>query len=485
VPDGIIQWFDADAGEGRVLHRRRRYAVLAGDIEKDARTPGARVHFDIDHATDGMRAKSVTLRRGIRSAKAQRRFGDTTGAPTDSAKKPMTTSHESFDFDPEMYRSPIRAAEYFAQQLSIGDLDEVMVLYSPTASLHLGDETLTGLDEIRQHWQRSAQLSGPAPSAVRGGEDGSVVIRWPVRDAQGSQSRMSISNGEITEQWLGAFSDSQPDQDDDGLPVEISVDGRVGQRHRDKAVERIGKVLSKADEPLLHARIRLVNLPDSGRDRPVTASIMLDINGEPIRATVTHTDLDAAIDELESRLAQQLERVASHRETMRKRGPSSPSGEWRHGDLPTDRPGYHPRPPEERQVVRHKTFTTIEATIDEAIFDMEAMDYSFFLFTDLATGQEAVVTRGEGGVYTVQLQDGLDEETFVREVAAAIEPLPDPARRLSMSEARELLDMGADPWVFFVDEQDGRGRVLYRRYDGHYGLITPRTTDPEGGLADA
>ena len=28
-------------------------------------------------------------------------------------------------------------------------------------------------------------------------------------------------------------------------------------------------------------------------------------------------------------------------------------------------------------------------------------------------------------------------------------------------------------WVFFRDADSGRGHVLYRRYDGHYGLIVP------------
>ncbi|MBO1414556.1 sigma 54 modulation/S30EA ribosomal C-terminal domain-containing protein, partial [Streptomyces sp. FH025] len=29
------------------------------------------------------------------------------------------------------------------------------------------------------------------------------------------------------------------------------------------------------------------------------------------------------------------------------------------------------------------------------------------------------------------------------------------------------------PFVFYTDTSTGRGNVLYRRYDGHYGLITP------------
>jgi hypothetical protein len=44
---------------------------------------------------------------------------------------------------------------------------------------------------------------------------------------------------------------------------------------------------------------------------------------------------------------------------------------------------------------------------------------------------------------------------------------------LELDTARELLDEGDLPFVFFVDPLTRRGRVLYRRYDGHYGLIVP------------
>jgi hypothetical protein len=33
-----------------------------------------------------------------------------------------------------------------------------------------------------------------------------------------------------------------------------------------------------------------------------------------------------------------------------------------------------------------------------------------------------------------------------------------------------LLDL---PFLFFIDAAPGRVSVLYHRYDGHYGLITP------------
>ena len=44
---------------------------------------------------------------------------------------------------------------------------------------------------------------------------------------------------------------------------------------------------------------------------------------------------------------------------------------------------------------------------------------------------------------------------------------------LTLEEAVERLNSGGEPHVFFADATNGRGNVLYRRYDGHYGLITP------------
>jgi len=44
---------------------------------------------------------------------------------------------------------------------------------------------------------------------------------------------------------------------------------------------------------------------------------------------------------------------------------------------------------------------------------------------------------------------------------------------MTEDQAVTHLDLGGDPFVFYVDAGTGRGRVLYRRYDGNYGLISP------------
>lgn len=33
------------------------------------------------------------------------------------------------------------------------------------------------------------------------------------------------------------------------------------------------------------------------------------------------------------------------------------------------------------------------------------------------------------------------------------------------------------PFVFYLDRERRRGALLYHRYDGHYGLITPADGD--------
>ena len=48
-----------------------------------------------------------------------------------------------------------------------------------------------------------------------------------------------------------------------------------------------------------------------------------------------------------------------------------------------------------------------------------------------------------------------------------------PAPVLTLAEATTRLEALGRPFLFFVDAAAGRGNLLYRRYDGHYGLITP------------
>lgn len=68
------------------------------------------------------------------------------------------------------------------------------------------------------------------------------------------------------------------------------------------------------------------------------------------------------------------------------------------GSLRTRPLPYFLRPPEEREVIRHKSYALRRLTPEEAVIDMELLDYGFHLFTEEEeTDQDSVVHRSEGG----------------------------------------------------------------------------------------
>jgi hypothetical protein len=177
-----------------------------------------------------------------------------------------------------------------------------------------------------------------------------------------------------------------------------------------------------------------------------------------------------AIDLLEARLRRRLERYAHQAEARHLRLRGKDAHEWRHGDEPTSRPPYFPRPVADRQVVRHKTFAIGEMTPDEAVFDLELLDHDFYLFRNRETGEDNVIARSEGAGYEL-FEPGA--RCSLVDAFALIRPSATRPPTITVADAEQLLDLGELPFVFFMDPRRGRGRVLYRRYDGHYGLIVP------------
>jgi ribosome-associated translation inhibitor RaiA len=236
----------------------------------------------------------------------------------------------------------------------------------------------------------------------------------------------------------------------------------------------LGQLAGHIREPVLFAEVRLVNDINPIRVRPAIAEATLDINGTPIRAQVAAGDLDAAIDLLEDRLKR---RISRHEERLHRGGKdrhrtgfSHNGSEWRHGDRTTHRPEWFDRPADEREVVRHKTFALEPMTIDEAAFDLDSLAHDFYLFTELETGADACLSFDGDGVL-LQLPEGVGDVMI--EHAVVRFRLGPAAPTLSLGNAEDRLDDGGERWVFFIDDETARGHVVYHRYDGHYGLITP------------
>ena len=252
--------------------------------------------------------------------------------------------------------------------------------------------------------------------------------------------------------------------------VVVEARGEVSARERVYAQEKINRIVGLAPGPVLFARVDLTAHADPARERPAFATAELDVNGRLVRAHVAAATMLEAIDLLEARLRDRLERYAHRAEAQHLRHRGGGEHEWRHGDEPTSRPSYFPRPVEDRELVRHKTFAVGQMTPEEAVLDLELLDHDFHLFRNRETGEDNVVTRSLSGEYELlepSATSALEETGAPIRHAAARPPI------LNVDDAERFLDLGDLPFVFFLDPEDGRGRVLYRRYDGHYGLIVP------------
>lgn len=235
---------------------------------------------------------------------------------------------------------------------------------------------------------------------------------------------------------------------------------------------KIGRLGKYAHRPVRYARVRLSALRGAAVQERVVAQANLDVDGRIVRAQVEGATAREAIDLIEERLRHRLHRAAEHWEARRGRMSTSRSTGWRHDSEPAHRPTWYPRPADERRIIRRKSFSIDVRTVDEAVAEMEFLDHDFHLFTETGTKATSVLYRGGPSGYRLAL---LAPE-LIGELSPFEEPVvisPHPAPCLSESAAIERLNVLGMPFLFFIDAAEGRACVLYHRYDGHYGLITP------------
>ena len=256
----------------------------------------------------------------------------------------------------------------------------------------------------------------------------------------------------------------------EALEVVVQARGEISAAEREYAQSKIGALGRLAWRPTLFARVELTVHTDPARPRPASAKAELDVGGQVVRAHVAAGTVREAVDLLEARLRDRLERAAHHELSKRERLHGHDDHQWHHGDRAASRPSYFPRPIEDRELVRTKTFAVGEMTPDEAALDLELLDHDFYLFKNLETAEDNVITRLEPAGY--QLIE-TSATCSLGETAAVIEHSPTRPAEMTTEEAIEMLELAGLAFVFFVDPSDGRGRVLYHRYDGHYGLILP------------
>jgi sigma 54 modulation/S30EA-like ribosomal protein len=249
----------------------------------------------------------------------------------------------------------------------------------------------------------------------------------------------------------------------DGVVVQTVgeiVDGarEYARRQVTDVVQRLQSRLP-ARSQVRSARVKLTVATRSSGRCPVLAQANLDIGEALIRAQVAAAFVHEASLSLRARLAEQVSRLTN---------PDQPRP-W-----PTARRAPEPVavPAGTRGIVRHKTYPLARTTPDRAALTMDVMDYDCHLFVDADSEQDSLIYRVGPTGYRLSRMRPLPPPP------ASVTPLtidPYPTPELTAEEAVARLDATEMPYRFFRDRNSGRGTVLYRRHDGHYGLITPAT----------
>ena len=297
-----------------------------------------------------------------------------------------------------------------------------------------------------------------------------MTVEWLAeRDEPGWHTTLLIEHGLIVEQWTDDIEPAEVEQ----APAElhVSTTGPVPGDAPDSFRQHLGAVLDTIDDPVLFVRGKIDLATDPAVAQPARAAITVDVNGSVIRAHGRGASLQEADhggDPPSPRPASNTARTGSvtARRACRLTLVTGTTGICRR----CIRLGSTARPVNAKWS-RHKTPAPVELTIDEAAWDMHMLDYDFFIFRELGSGRDTLLWLAPAGLCLQQVGRVADEldlgvtDAKVDSTAAA---------RLSVREAIERLEAIGEQFVFFENATTGRGNVLYHRYDGHYGVITPR-----------
>jgi ribosomal subunit interface protein len=253
------------------------------------------------------------------------------------------------------------------------------------------------------------------------------------------------------------------------INIEVTARGEVSGHARDLAREELSKLEGFVKGPILGARVVLIQEANPRISLSARAEAEVDLQGRVVRARAAAPSMEAAVDDVAERLQRHLRRYVERLVTREREPAQAPVGEWSHRSWSPPRPPTFVRPAEEREIIRRKSFASAPMSVDDAADDLEDLDHEFFVFHDAETDADAVVYWRDDGLM------------------ALIEPrwaAPDDSRGPVHQQSRfsspidlrtAVAEMNAvdHRFLFFEDAASGRGNVIYRRYDGHYGLIEP------------
>jgi ribosome-associated translation inhibitor RaiA len=221
--------------------------------------------------------------------------------------------------------------------------------------------------------------------------------------------------------------------------------------------------------PILGARLTLRHpRTHTSRDRWIADASVL-VNGQLVAAHASGSSTAEAGDAVADRLRRQVRRLVDADVALRNDPRTIRSAAE---DLAGDRhpPAANLKRPEDRSIVRRRTYAPGPEPTLSAVADMLQLDEAFHLFRHVRAPEDVVVYRRDDdriGLIHPQGSVLADENDVV---------VPQPSRYsgpLPLDDARAEMDELNHRFLYFTDAEDGRGKALYLRFDGDYGLVVP------------
>lgn len=247
--------------------------------------------------------------------------------------------------------------------------------------------------------------------------------------------------------------------------IQVTFRGPISDELHASARREIAKAVEVTKGPVLSARVVVKQETAPHVEVPARAEAEIVLPGRTVRARSVAASPAAAVDDVAERLRDRIsgsvDRILSARRIPAEHEP----GRWRHANFSPSRPQHTMRPVAERTILRRKSFALHPMSEVEAAAEIEALDHDFFLFGDLEAACDAVIYRAGDGRLRVIVADPA-KAGELREPSRISQPI-DLARAIAEMDAVD------HRFIFFVNVSTGRGNVIYRRYDGNYGLIEP------------
>lgn len=244
--------------------------------------------------------------------------------------------------------------------------------------------------------------------------------------------------------------------------------GAVSPSTREVAEGMISELSHTAPRAVTRARLKIHHDENRPTAEEYLAQGSMEVTGRRVRSEAAASTAEEALNLVRRGLDRRLQMVAEREQRASIRPPATPAGLWRRNGERTPRPRCCERPAEDRLLLRRKTFRATDTMpIEEAVLSLTLLEFRMFLFTDETDDVGSVVYETGEGVALRRVDGSSGRELVNPQVKMDSSPAP----WLTTADAIIGMNVTEMPFLYFQDVARSRPGAIYRRFDGHYGLI--------------